>query len=178
MRCVVVTFSVFPTHSSGREARPAVRRPGRRMRTPVHEHRPVQRPHELDVIRLHLPRQRILFLENARAAEAAPLVGGRVRPALILRSSPDRLRRGVRPLAARVVERNPEIVAKRRLCRGVRLVVLQAPFAAISGGVCGRAGCANAGALASITTAHESESTLLSHTRHPATGVCGVRPTA
>ena len=123
-----------PDPLPGREARPAVRGPRWRMRPPVHENRPVQRPHELDVIRPHFPREGVLFLEDARSSEAAPLVGGRVRSALILRCSPDRLGGGVRPHPARVVERNPEIVTQRRLRRGVLLVVVKAPFPGDVGG--------------------------------------------
>ena len=41
----------------------------------------------------------------------------------------DRFRRRVRPHHAGVVERNPRVVAERRLRRGVLLVVGQAPFA-------------------------------------------------
>ena len=114
---------------AGGEAGPAVRRPRRRMRTAVHEDRPVERSHELDVIRLDLARQRVLLLQDARAAEAAPLVRRRVRPALILGRAPDRLRRGVRALAAGGVEGNAQIVAERRLRRRVFLVVRQVPLA-------------------------------------------------
>ncbi len=123
---------------SGGEARPAVRRPRRRMRTPVHEDRPVERPHELHVIGAHVARQRVLLLQNARAAEAAPLVRRRMRPALVFRRAPDRFRRRVRTLPAGGVEGNAEIVAKRRLRRRVLLVVRQRPFAGDVGGI-GRA---------------------------------------
>ena len=82
---------------SGREARPAVGCIGWRMRPPVHVNRPVQRPHKLNVIRSDVARQGVLFLEDARPSEAAPLVGGRVRSALIFRCSPDRLRTGLGP---------------------------------------------------------------------------------
>ena len=133
MKCVVVTFSVLPTHSPVEKPGPAVRRPRRRMRPAVHEDRAVERPHELDVVDLHLARERILFLEDARAAEAAPLVRRRVRPALILRRAPDRLRRRVGAQASGLVERDAEVVAERRLTETAHhaglLVVLQRPLA-------------------------------------------------
>ena len=91
---------------AGGESGPAVRRLGRRVRPAVHEDRPVQRAHELDVVDARFARQRILLLEDARAAEAAPLVRRRVRPALVLRRSPDRFGRRVRAHAAGIVERN------------------------------------------------------------------------
>ena len=126
---------------AGREAGPGVRRPGRRMRAAVHEDRPVQRSHELDVIRLDVARQRILFFQDARAAEAAPLMRRRVRPALILRRAPDRFGRRVRPHAAGVVERNPEVVAEGRLAK-LRRVSGSSLFSRrhspeMSGGFCG-----------------------------------------
>ena len=100
---------------AGREPGPAVRRLRRRMRPAVHEDRTVERAHELDVIDLHLARERILFLEDARAAEAAPLMRRRVRPALIFRRAPDRLGGRVRAQTPGVVERDAEVVAERRL---------------------------------------------------------------
>ena len=118
-----------PDPLSGRKARPAVWRPCRWVRTAVHEDRTVQRPHELDVIRPDVARQRILFLEDARPAKPAPLMWGRVRPALVFRRSPDRFRRGIGPQTPGLVEGDARIVAERRLGRGVVLVVLEAPFA-------------------------------------------------
>ena len=112
-----------------RKARPAVGRPGRRMRTSIHEHGAVQGPHELQVVGANFARERILFLENARASEAAPLMGSRMRAALILWRSPDRLRGGVGTLATGLIEWNPCIVAQGRLRRRIRLVVFLTPFA-------------------------------------------------
>jgi hypothetical protein len=113
---------------AGRKPGPRVRRVRRWMRTAVHEDRPIQRPHELNVVDADIARQRILLLENARPTEAPPLVRRRVWPALILQSSPDRLRRRVRSDAARLIERNSGVVAQRRLPEGVPLVVVQTPF--------------------------------------------------
>src|SRR5206468_6176236 len=72
---------------AGRKAGPGVRRPGGRMRTAVHEDWPVQRSHELDVIRSDIPSQGILLFQDARPAKAPPLVGKCVGSALKLRSS-------------------------------------------------------------------------------------------
>ena len=49
----------------------------------VHEDRPVQGAHELDVVDAHVAGQRILLLEDPGAAQAAPLVRRGVRAALI-----------------------------------------------------------------------------------------------
>ncbi len=106
------------------------------MRAAVHEDGPVQRPHELDVIRFHIARQRILFLQNSRPTKTAPLVRKRVGSALKLRRAPNRFRGGVRPQAPRVVERNPEIVPQWRLRRRVLFIVFQAPFAGDIHGDC------------------------------------------
>src|SRR4029453_4926656 len=63
---------------SRRKAGPAMRSPGRGMRTPIHKDRPAERTNELDVVHLHVSRQWILFLENARTAETAPLMRSRM----------------------------------------------------------------------------------------------------
>ena len=84
------------------------------------------------MIRLDFAREWVLLFENARAAKAPPLMRRRVRPALVLGSSPDRLGGRVSPHAARVVERNPEVIAKRRLSLPANLagilVALKHPF--------------------------------------------------
>ena len=87
---------------AGREAAPAVRRPGRRMRAAVDEDRPVERAHELHAVADDLAGDRIEVLEDARAADAAPLMRRRVRPALVFRRAPDRLRRRVGAQACRL----------------------------------------------------------------------------
>src|SRR5262245_11865975 len=117
---------------SCRESTPGVRCVCRRMLPTIHEDRPVQRTHELDMICLHLSRQWILFFQNARTAETTPLVRRRVWPALILRSSPDRFGRGLGPEASCIVEWNPEVIPERWLTEtayssGI-LVAFQAPF--------------------------------------------------
>ena len=113
---------------SRREAGPAMRRIRRRVRAAVHEHRAVERAHELDVVHVDVARQRVLLLENPRAAKTAPLVRRRVRPALILRRAPNRFRRGVRAQATCLVEGNPCVVAKRRLRGQIPLVGIKSPF--------------------------------------------------
>ena len=112
---------------SGREAAPRVRRVRRRMRASIHVNRPVEGAHELNVICLHLSRLRVLFLQDAGTTEAAPLVWGRVRPALVLRCSPDRFRRRVRPHASCFVEWNPQVIAERRLPE-TAFITLLPPF--------------------------------------------------
>jgi hypothetical protein len=116
-----------------REAGPAVRCPGGWMGPAVHEHRAIERAHELNVIDRDLARQRVLLLEDARAAEPAPLVRRRMRAALVFRCAPDRLGARICTHATGVVEGNPEIVAERRLAQrpeGAGLfVVLEPPFA-------------------------------------------------
>ena len=97
------------------------------MRPAVHEDRPVERAHELEAVADDLARDRIQVLQDARAADAAPLVRRRVRPALILRRAPDRFRRGVGAQAAGLVEREAEVIGERRL-PGV-LGAVEAPFA-------------------------------------------------
>src|SRR6185436_12551294 len=106
---------------SRRESGPAVRSPCRWMRAPIHIYGPVQRPHELHVVHLDVPRQRILLLENARATESAPLMGGGVRPARIFRCSPDGFGGSVGSHAASVIEGNPEIIAQCGLSRAANL---------------------------------------------------------
>src|SRR2546427_13002810 len=91
------------------------------MRPPIHVDGPVQRQHELEVIRLHIPRQRILFLQDACASETPPLMRRRMRPALIFRRSPDGLGGRVRSLASRIIEWNAKIVAQRRVAGSVDL---------------------------------------------------------
>ena len=110
------------------------------MRPSVHVNGPVQRPPELNVVGADVPRKGFGLLEDARSAEASPLVGGRVRSALIFRCSPDRLRGRVRPHAAGFVEGDPKIVAQWRLSlraeRARLLVVLQTPFPGKIGRTC------------------------------------------
>ena len=112
-RCVVVTFSVCPSHCAGREAAPAVRRVGRRMRPVVEVDRPIERAHELHPVAEDVAGDRIELLEDARAADAAPLMRRRVRPALVLRRAPDRFGRRVGAQAAGFVEGEAEIVRQR-----------------------------------------------------------------
>ena len=112
---------------AGREAAPAVRRPGRRMRAAVDEDRPVERAHELHAVADDLAGDRIEVLQDARAADAAPLVRRRVRPALVFGRAPDRFRRRVGAQAAGLVEREAEVVGQRRL-PGI-LGVVEPPFA-------------------------------------------------
>ena len=102
---------------AGREPAPAVRRPGRRVRPAVHEDRPVERAHELHPVADDLPGNRVQVLEDARAADASPLVRGGMRPALVFRGAPDRLRRRVGAKAAGFVQRQPEVVRQWRLAR-------------------------------------------------------------
>ena len=85
------------------------------MRPPVDEDRPVERSHVLKMVRAHLASQRILFREEACAADAAPLVRQRMRPALVLRRVPDRFGRGISAQATGLVERNPRVIGERRL---------------------------------------------------------------
>src|ERR1700739_2620025 len=95
-----------------RKARPAVRRPWRRMLASVHIYRPIQRTHELDVIGLDVPRNRVFLFQDACASESPPLVRGSLRPADIFRSSPDRLGRSVGPHSAGFVEGYAEVIAE------------------------------------------------------------------
>jgi hypothetical protein len=104
----------------------------------------VERAHELHVVGAHLARERILLLEDAGAAEAAPLVRRRVRPALVFRRAPDRLGRRVGAHAPGLVERNARgnrrAGADRDRPPPGLLVVLQRPFARDVGGVSVRGG--------------------------------------
>ncbi len=100
---------------AGGESAPAVRRPCGRMRAAVDEDRPVERAHELHAVADDLARDRIQVLQDARAADAAPLVRRRVRPALVLGRAPDRFRRRVGAQTAGFVEREAEVVGQRRL---------------------------------------------------------------
>ena len=120
---------------AGRESRSTCGRVRRWMRASVHEDRPVQRPHELDVVDADIARQRVLLLENPRPRGRA--TGAARRAAGTGLTFPDRLRRRVRSDAARVVEGNPRVVTQRRLPEGVPLVVVQRHSWAMSGG----AGC-------------------------------------
>src|SRR5262245_38026483 len=109
-----------------------MRRPRRRMRSSIQIDGPVEPAHELDMIGNDIPRQWILFLENANAAETAPLVRRRVGPALVFRSSPQGFCRSIRPHPAGIVEWNPEVIAQRRLSLTANLprifVALQDPL--------------------------------------------------
>ena len=80
------------------------------------------------MIDVDVARDRVLFLEDARATEASPLVRRRVRPALVFRRPPDRLRSRVRSETAGVVEGNARVVAERRLRREVPFVGVQSPL--------------------------------------------------
>jgi hypothetical protein len=110
-----------------------VRRTGRRVRPPVHEHRPVEGAHELDVIHGDVAGQRVQLLQDPGAAESPPLMRRRVGTALVLGRSPERLGARVGAQAPGLVEGDPEIVAERRLAelpdRSGVLVVDELPLA-------------------------------------------------
>ena len=116
----------MPDPLAGRKTAPAVRRVCRRMLAAVHEDRPIERAHVLKAVADDLARDRIEVFENAGAADAAPLVRRRVRPALVLGGAPDRFRRRIGAQTAGFVERNTEIVGQRRLARV--LGVVDPPF--------------------------------------------------
>jgi hypothetical protein len=116
----------MPDPLAGRKTAPTVRRVCRRVWTPVHEDRPIERAHVLKAVPHDFARDGIEVFENAGAADAAPLVRRRVRPALILRGAPDRFRRRIGPHPAGFIERNTQIVGQRRLT-GI-LAVVQPPL--------------------------------------------------
>src|SRR5215510_11246896 len=102
------------------------------MRPSIHVYRPVERPHELDVISLHFASHRILFFQDARTAKTAPLVRSRVRPAEIFRCAPDRFRRGFSPQTACSIEWNSKVIAQWRLAERAKssgiLVTFEPPL--------------------------------------------------
>ena len=100
---------------SSRKTGPRMGCPGWRMPSAVQVDRPAHGTQILDVIGRQIACERVDFLGDPHASGAAPLMRRRVRPALKLRDSPDRLGRRFGPHAPGVVERNPEVVPQRRL---------------------------------------------------------------
>jgi hypothetical protein len=92
------------------------------MRPVVEVDGPIERAHELQPVADDLARDRIELLQDARAADAAPLMGRRMRPALVLRRAPDRFGRRIGAEAAGLVEREAEVVGQGRLTRILTLV--------------------------------------------------------
>ncbi len=109
-----------------RKTGPGVRRICGRMGAAVEIDLPVQGAPELHVIGHGHAGQRVKLLDETRAADAAPLMRHRVRPATKLRRAPKRLCRRVGAQTSGVVERHAEVVAVGRLS-GI-LVDLPEPF--------------------------------------------------